>query len=154
VLPAMIITRQPEGSTHFAVVWRRHGSLVQVMDPGVGRRWVRTSAFLQEVYRHTQTVEAADWFEYATSDAFLAPLLLRMRAIGGADQSLIERAVAGGVASLARLDAATRLVNTFVECGAVSRGSAAIRLLAKLATGSQPIPEQYWSVTLDPASPD
>ena len=34
-LPAIVVTRQPGGFTHFVVVWRRHGRLVQVMDPAV-----------------------------------------------------------------------------------------------------------------------
>ena len=39
-LPAILIVRLPNGLTHFVLVWRRHGPLVQVMDPAVGRRWV------------------------------------------------------------------------------------------------------------------
>ena len=38
-LPALLVVRLPNGTTHFVVAWRRHGSWVQVMDPGVGRRW-------------------------------------------------------------------------------------------------------------------
>ncbi len=33
-LPALVVVRQPNGFTHFVVLWRRHGPLVQVMDPG------------------------------------------------------------------------------------------------------------------------
>src|SRR5262245_6499399 len=39
-MPALVVVRQPNGTTHFVVVWRRHGPLVQVMDPATGRRWV------------------------------------------------------------------------------------------------------------------
>ena len=38
-LPAIVVTRLPNGSTHFVVVWRRHGQYLQVMDPSIGRRW-------------------------------------------------------------------------------------------------------------------
>ena len=41
-LPAIIVTRLPNGSSHFAVLWRRHGGYLQVMDPSIGRRWVST----------------------------------------------------------------------------------------------------------------
>ncbi len=34
-LPAIVIIRNPNGSTHFVVVWRRHGPIVQVMDLGL-----------------------------------------------------------------------------------------------------------------------
>ena len=39
--PAIVVTEHLPGQTHFVVAWRRHGRLVQVMDPAVGRRWMR-----------------------------------------------------------------------------------------------------------------
>nr|MDQ3625189.1 cysteine peptidase family C39 domain-containing protein [Verrucomicrobiota bacterium] len=32
-LPAIVVVRQPNGSAHFVVAWRRHGRFVQLMDP-------------------------------------------------------------------------------------------------------------------------
>ncbi len=40
-LPALVVVRHSSGPTHFVVVWRRVGSWLQVMDPSIGRRWVR-----------------------------------------------------------------------------------------------------------------
>ena len=40
-LPAIVVVRLPNGTTHFQVVWRRHGDLLQCMDPATGRRWIR-----------------------------------------------------------------------------------------------------------------
>src|SRR6516162_912437 len=34
--PALLVVRQPNGFTHFVLLWRRHGPVVQVMDPAVG----------------------------------------------------------------------------------------------------------------------
>src|SRR5262245_48797189 len=51
VLPALVITRQSSGLTHFVVVWRKHFGWVQVMDPATGRRWVREASFIAEVFR-------------------------------------------------------------------------------------------------------
>src|SRR5262249_6457006 len=45
-LPAIVVTRLPGGLTHFVLVWRQHGPFVQVMDPAVGRRWLRLHQFL------------------------------------------------------------------------------------------------------------
>ena len=39
-LPAIVVVRQPNGLTHFVIVWSRHGHFVQVMDPAIGRRWL------------------------------------------------------------------------------------------------------------------
>jgi ABC-type bacteriocin/lantibiotic exporter with double-glycine peptidase domain len=36
-LPALVVVYLPSGITHFVVLWRRYGALVQVMDPGSGR---------------------------------------------------------------------------------------------------------------------
>ena len=44
-LPAIVVLRLPSGLTHFVVVWRVHGRLVQVMDPARGRRWVSRAGF-------------------------------------------------------------------------------------------------------------
>ena len=56
-LPAIVVTSLPNGSTHFVVAWRRHGSYLQVMDPSIGRRWVHARDFLEEVYAHEFVVD-------------------------------------------------------------------------------------------------
>src|SRR5262245_45918737 len=58
-LPALLVVRQPLGQTHFVLAWRRHGPLVQVMDPAAGRRWVRATGLLADVYVHAQLVPAS-----------------------------------------------------------------------------------------------
>jgi ABC-type bacteriocin/lantibiotic exporter with double-glycine peptidase domain len=111
-LPAIVITTLPGGLTHFVVVWRRHGPLLQVMDPGVGRRWVPVRRFLADVYHHELSVPADTFDAWARSDALRLPLLRRLTALGlsPAEARLAyEQATAepGGTA-LANLDAAAR----------------------------------------------
>jgi len=55
-LPALVVVRHSDGSTHFVVAWRRLGEWLQVMDPAVGRRWVRCRHFLDEIFRHQMSV--------------------------------------------------------------------------------------------------
>src|SRR5262249_51715474 len=81
-LPAFLVTPQPNGFRHFVLVWRRHGPLVQVMDPGVGRRWVSCRRLLDEVYVHGHRVPAAAWRDWASSEAFRLPLARRLRDLG------------------------------------------------------------------------
>src|SRR5687767_4789715 len=64
-LPAIVVIRQPSGATHFVVAWRRHRSLVQVMDPATGRGWLPLQEFLGQIYIHRQIVPAAAWREWA-----------------------------------------------------------------------------------------
>src|SRR5437667_4085916 len=45
LLPAVVVVRLPAGDMHFVVAWRRHGLLVQVMDPATGRRWPTSRPF-------------------------------------------------------------------------------------------------------------
>src|SRR5262249_41821908 len=51
--PAILVVRLPSGFTHFVLLWRRLGPLVQVMDPSMGRRWMTCSQLLKDVYIHT-----------------------------------------------------------------------------------------------------
>ena len=49
-LPAIAVIRLPNGNIHFTVLWRRQGPFVQVMDPAIGRRWIRAETFLNDLY--------------------------------------------------------------------------------------------------------
>ena len=162
-LPALVVVRHAEGSTHFVVVWRRCGPWLQVMDPAVGRRWVGYRRFMEEVFRHQLSVPAADWREWAASNDFVDALRERMSRLGAGPQAakeLIDKALADdGWFTLGVLDASTRLVGMIVDAGGIGPGAAA-KLLATLfqQTCDSPhdifriIPPDYWSVTPDPAS--
>jgi ATP-binding cassette subfamily B protein len=73
-LPSIVVVRQGNGATHFVVAWRRHGRVVQVMDPGTGRRWPTCRRFLDELYVHTQAVPTTAWRAWAETDEFLGGL--------------------------------------------------------------------------------
>src|SRR5262245_53526860 len=81
-LPAIVVVVQPGGITHFVVVWRRWGPFVQVMDPALGRRWMRRTELLRDVYVHTHPVPPDDWHAWAKSEDFLGPLRRRIRSAG------------------------------------------------------------------------
>jgi ATP-binding cassette subfamily B protein len=163
-LPAIVVVRQPNGFTHFVLLWRRHGPLVQVMDPGVGRRWVLGKQFLNEIYVHAQRVSAADWHGYAVSDEFCGPLGRRLRDLGlrrdSAATLIAKAAASGGWRPLALLDAAVRFAESLVKSGGLG-GVREIRgvLTALLAEPDSPtvgkgpaIPEVFWSAL--PAAED
>jgi ATP-binding cassette subfamily B protein len=163
VLPALLVVRNPDGLPHFVVVWRRHGPLVQVMDPGIGRRWLSCRRLYETLFIHTQAVPAADFLAWAASDAFCKPLTRRLHNLGlrSAVTALIQQALAGsGWRSLARLDAATRLIETLAQGGGVRRGQEAGKVLTSFldrvpttaAEEEEPIPEAFWSVRPAPAA--
>lgn len=150
-LPALLVVRRPSGLTHFVVAWRRHGPLVQVMDPAVGRRFVSGRTLLEETYIHATDVSAAAWREWADSDDFRGPLGRRLVDLGlarGEAEARIEAASrAPGWQGLAALDATARLAAALVTAGGLARGREARRFLdATLARGPDAVPEQYWSV--------
>ncbi|HEY3593313.1 MAG TPA: cysteine peptidase family C39 domain-containing protein, partial [Polyangiaceae bacterium] len=159
-LPALIVVSTPNGLTHFVVAWRRHGSLLQVMDPAVGRRWMRCEHFLDDVYLHTMTLPAAAFREWAATDGFLAPLRRRIAnlGLGGAE---VERLLAWGRDGewnrMAALDAAVRMATALGRAGAMERGKEAARwveALARRAAGGEKsaIPDAYWFAM--PAAPN
>lgn len=142
-LPALLVVRLPAGHPHFWVVWRTHGTFVQVMDPATGRRWLTQERLLQEVYHHTLPIDAETWRAWASSDSFLLPLHQRLGQLGITDAAtthLIETATHGACwFGLAHLDAATRLVATVVAAKGVRPGAAATTLLETLIDqASQP----------------
>lgn len=165
-LPALLVVQLANGVTHFVVAWRRHGALVQVMDPATGRRWTPARHLLNELYLHTLRVPPEDWHTWAQSDDFLDPLRWRLAHIGVERETradLVAQALAApSWQALARLDAATRLVTAVVHAGGLRRGREATRALVQLAPvpaalapahAPELIPPAYWSVRPAPAEP-
>src|SRR4029077_1530276 len=66
-LPALVVVRHADGSTHFVVAWRRLGEWLQVMDPAIGRRWIRGRQFIDEIFCHEMSVSAAEWRAWAAT---------------------------------------------------------------------------------------
>jgi ATP-binding cassette subfamily B protein len=165
-LPAIVVTRQPNGLTHFIVAWRRHGSFVQVMDPGTGRRWPTCAELKSDLYIHTASVPADRWRTWAGSEAFLGPfraLLGKLGISGEAITRLIDRALMDvGWRSMATLEAATRMIDSIVRAHGLRPGDEALRALTMLIERAQAdpanemlvIPANYWSARLAPAGPD
>ncbi len=157
-IPSMVVTQGPTGSPHFVVAWRRHGGLIQVMDPAEGRLFRTRPGFLQDVFIHSMSVTpefARQWF---TAPAFLDPLRRRLADVGLsvvqiADQ--IERGLADRTwHSIAALDAVTRLAGQLVSVGAIEPGASVAHFVDRFAaeagqgnaeTALKLIPAQYWS---------
>lgn len=157
-LPALVVMRMPGGDTHFVVLWRRHGPFLQLMDPGMGRRWTTAARFLDDCYVHTTDVPSSAWREWAGSSGALAMMRGRLARLGVAPRArtrLIERASEDeGWRSLGALDAAIRMVTSLVGARGVRRGREAEEILSRLvdvalaaAPGlAGPVPAEYWSV--------
>ena len=150
VLPAIVVVRLASGTTHFVVAWRRHGPLVQVMDPGLGRRWLTCQRFVEELYLHEQAVPAADWREYAARGQFLDTLQRRMRDLDisrATTTRLIDHALVDpGWQSIAALDAAVRMTHSLVRSGGLRGGSQAARVVERVVERHETIAQPYWSV--------
>ena len=163
-LPAIVVVQRAGGATHFIVAWRRHGNLIQIMDPAVGRLWLTSKQFLEQIYVHTVPVAAAAWREWAQSDEFLGALRQRLAHVGvtgSTAKRLIKSALADpGWRPIAALDAAARMVNMIVRAGGIDRGRQASRVIERFAAlaqeesqdGLKSIPAEYW--TAFAASPD
>jgi len=159
-LPAIIVVNR-SAALHFLVVWRRHGQWLQLMDPGVGRRWVTIRQFEREIHEHVVAVAPADWRAWAATSEFLDPLRERLRSIGAETDSveaLIAEAVADpGWFTLAALDAGTRLVQSLAKIDGVRRGREAEAVLRGLIRDTlqshqsgrteRLIPDSFWSAS-------
>ncbi len=157
-LPAIVVTRLPDGNTHFVVIWRNHKRLLQIMDPAGGRRWPSAQNFLNEVYSHTLSVPAGDWRVWAGSEEFVNPLrqrLLALKLTTAHVAQLLEHALTDASwRALATLDAATRLLNSLVQSRALAAGEETAQVLQRFygkalrepAQALQIIPNIYWCV--------
>lgn len=162
VLPALVVLQRPDLATHFVVAWRVHGDRVQVMDPAIGRRWMRVADLVDQLYRHAMVLPASDWLAWARSPEFVAPLSDRMARLGiaAADRTSIIDAAAIGEdgEALAALDAAVRLCGSLRQAGALRPGREAAALLDELCrrarTDPEAIPDRYWSVRPDEPDED
>ncbi len=158
LLPALVVTVQPSGATHFVVVWRTVGRWIQVMDPATGRRWVSQASFVQEIHRHQLWLPVGTWRTWAGSVGFCEPLRARLRALGLTETALtllVETALADASwRPLAALDATTRLVTSVMRAKGVARGAEATRLVEHFfaqarqtpTAGPELIPAAFWSV--------
>jgi ABC-type bacteriocin/lantibiotic exporter with double-glycine peptidase domain len=146
-LPAIVVVVLPSGITHFVVVWRRHGTLLQLMDPATGRRWITCKRFLEDVYVGKTAVPAEGWRDWAGSKPSLDAMQQRLKKLGIGKRSLLKTALADPTwRKLAALDAGIRLVDSMVESGGVQRGRQARRLLERFLEDDHLIPAEYWSV--------
>ncbi len=167
-LPALAVVRLASGVAHFVVIWRCHGGVVQIMDPGSGRRWVRREALLRQLFVHDLAVAAESWRAWAGTEEFLAPLRARLSGLGFGTRDIevvVDRALQSHHwRPLAALDAAVRLVGSLVREGGLKRGKSAVAMVSRLSEreaddaqhgNRQAIPESYWSVCAgSPEEPD
>ncbi len=172
-LPAILVVANAIGITHFIVVWRRHGSWLQVMDPAAGRHWVRRSSLLERVYRHALKVPAAAWREWAGTAEFRSVLDARMASLrlgAGRRRELLDEVLQDpGWHAPAALDAAVRMTAAIVVSGGLPAGRPAAALVASTLEDelernaapqggqrntTEPVPELYWSVREVDRAPD
>ncbi|TGO03066.1 hypothetical protein PN36_13230 [Candidatus Thiomargarita nelsonii] len=150
LLPALTVTRLPNGLTHFVIIWRQHGQFVQIMDPGIGRRWITKKRLLDELYIHIQAVPAETWYDWASSDGFCDPLRQRLAQLE-IDELDRERLLQTALETqdwkpLATLDAATRMVETLVRTQGLQSGTEAARVLERFfQQHTSAIPQTFWS---------
>jgi ATP-binding cassette subfamily B protein len=148
-LPAIAVFRLPNGNTHFVVVWSSSAGVVQVMDPGHGRRWLSRKGLQRELYEHVMTVPAADWRDWAASEEGLGLLrgrLLELRVPPDVSERLIGEALADeSFRSLAALEASLRAADS----------SESVRSLFDAGRRDPAaIPESCWSVKQDDSDPN
>jgi ABC-type bacteriocin/lantibiotic exporter with double-glycine peptidase domain len=165
-LPAVVVVRHSDGGTHFVVVWRRFGPWVQVMDPAIGRRWIRSTRFAEEVFRHETSVGAGGWREWACSDDFLRPLRERLAHLGATRaqaQELVVQALADEKwFGLAALDASVRFIASVCDAQGLRRGAEALQVTQTLFRDTHRstedifriIPLRYWSAYADRVGED
>jgi ABC-type bacteriocin/lantibiotic exporter with double-glycine peptidase domain len=161
-LPAIVVTRQPNGTTHFLVTWRNFGGFVQVMDPATGRRWMSPEKFIEDLYIHTAVVPSEAWHNWSKEEEFsscLGERMLRLTHDKARVRQLLDRAKSEEKwIVMAALDAATRMTDSIVEAGGIDHGKQAAKVLENFwvqgIEDEANIPAEYWSARSAPAAED
>lgn len=160
-LPAMMVTRLSDGTTHFVVVWRRVGKWLQVMDPGVGRKWISVEVFGRQLFPHKIAAQSADWLEWFCSEEAIETTIDRLRGLGATRQEslslLSKMRKYNSWYAMATFDAAIRMVSCIRNAGGMSNWKEASKLLFFLVSqtlkddsdSNKFIPERFWSVSGD-----
>ncbi len=167
-LPGLLVVKQPSGLTHFVVAWRVHmlggpydqRGLVQLMDPGQGRRWVSIQQLRDELYRHEMPVPAEAWREFAATPAFVEPMRRRARNLRARrfDAWLAEALADSAWTRVAALDASIRMVSAIAQADGVEAGAQCDALVETLYRASvkdgdgakasdELVPWRFWPVT-------
>jgi ABC-type bacteriocin/lantibiotic exporter with double-glycine peptidase domain len=135
VLPAIVVVNNPDGSTHFVVVWSVAGPWVQVMDPAQGRSWTLRTVLADRMYTHVAQVPASLWRDWAAEDEFQRALDVRLAAlaIGAEDRARLRRGALAdpGWRALAALDCATRMMMSMVATGALATGAPCLAMIER-----------------------
>jgi ATP-binding cassette subfamily B protein len=152
-LPALAAVTLPSGATHFVVLWRTFGPWVQVMNPSSGRVWMRRGSLLSQLYVHGMLAPASAWREWAAGPEFVGVLRARLRDLGCRggfiDEQIVIALADASWDSLARLDAAARMLADMIAIDALRRGAevegALVTLIAESRGDGEWIPERCWS---------
>ncbi len=99
-LPAILVTRTPNGYLHFVVAWRVRRGRVDVVDPAVGRRRLRVRDLHAEAFRHELLASADDWAEYALGEDARVALQARLNGSGARLNEALARGAIEGVGAL------------------------------------------------------
>ncbi|MBF0379988.1 MAG: ATP-binding cassette domain-containing protein [Magnetococcales bacterium] len=157
-LPALIVVKRPNGSTHFIIIWRLFLGWAQIMDPSTGRHWVRTETLSDRFYQHSQAVSTIDWLEWASSEMFINVLRARLLNVcidpDWAEACLKKCTNNESWYPLASLDAATRMVTSLINAKGIKPGKEAGELINRFFLNPEEIPKGYWSVHALPEDED
>ncbi len=136
VLPAIVVTRLPDGATHFVVVWSVRAGWVQVMDPAAGRLFIPKQRFLETVHVHEQDVPRELWDDWSRS----APM----------ERCSAERSAELGVDPApwddrAHQDATLRLLAQLRGAGVLAAGEATRALFEQCRAAPEELPPELWT---------
>jgi ABC-type bacteriocin/lantibiotic exporter with double-glycine peptidase domain len=159
VMPAILVVTLPSGEMHFAVLWRQHGPMIQMMDPAIGRVWIRARTLGERSFRATYALPHEMWRALAFDRTlFLDPLAARLARLGvepQASSAILDHAredPRGG--RLAALDAGLRMTEGLAAAGALRRGAAASALVERLLRDAASIPPSYFFARLGASDED
>ena len=160
VLPGIVVVRQPGGLLHFVVAWRRHGPVVQFMDPATGPPMAAHAGVRRRAVRAHDAGpgrRVADVDGVGDVPRRAAGARARHAGSAGASSTLSPRGVrTQGWQPMAALDATLRMVAALRQPGGFSRArrrAHAEAIWEQARAAAEPtdiVPADYWTVRRAP----
>jgi ABC-type bacteriocin/lantibiotic exporter with double-glycine peptidase domain len=173
ITPCILVTKLPNGLTHFIIVWRSLGPWVQIMDPSSGRQWISWKKLIATAYHHRMPLEKDLWLNWASSDDFKQASQRRLRKLGIAESEITTQLQKLQPESnqennsdhwlvIASFDAALTWAEALHQCKALNKGQELLTFFSnqfsRAVQSTQPwidvIPRQYWWAVQHKKEPD
>jgi len=156
-LPAIFQFASPDTPSRFVVAWRQHGPWIQVMDPLLGRRWLRPNTLHPEIFSASRALPVAFYHRLIAAESSQLYLTQRLTALAAPTalrHECLAHLTGDDWQASAKVWAVVNFVTALVEARSLISGEETRAALQKLfdppSDARAIIPNCFWPVAATP----